>query len=48
MQLEHSFTVPVGIEQAWPVLLDIQRVAPCMPGATLKTVQGDDLPVRSK
>jgi carbon monoxide dehydrogenase subunit G len=42
MQLEHSFTVPVGIERAWPVLLDIQQVAPCMPGATLNTVQGDD------
>lgn len=41
MQLEHSFTVPVGIEEAWRVLLDIERVAPCMPGATLESVDGD-------
>ena len=42
MQLEHSFTVPVGIDEAWKVLLDIERVAPCMPGAALDTVDGDD------
>ncbi len=42
MQLDHSFTVPVGIDDAWKVLLDIERVAPCMPGAALETVDGDD------
>jgi carbon monoxide dehydrogenase subunit G len=42
MQLEHSFTVPVGVEDAWKVLLDIEQVAPCMPGAALETVEGDD------
>ena len=42
MQLEHSFTVPVGIDDAWKVLLDIEQVAPCMPGAALETVEGDD------
>ena len=42
MQLEHSFSVPVGIEDAWRVLLDIEQVAPCMPGAALTTVDGDD------
>ncbi|MGH8861543.1 MAG: SRPBCC family protein [Jatrophihabitantaceae bacterium] len=42
MQLEHSFTVPVGVDDAWKVLLDIERVAPCMPGAALDTVDGDD------
>lgn len=42
MQLTHSFTVPAGIEQAWQVLLDIERIAPCMPGAALETVDGDD------
>ncbi|HEY7050061.1 MAG TPA: SRPBCC family protein [Jatrophihabitantaceae bacterium] len=41
MQLEHSFTVPVGVEEAWRVLLDIERVAPCMPGASLDSVDGD-------
>ena len=42
MQLEHSFTVPVGVNEAWRVLLDIERVAPCMPGAVLDSVDGDD------
>jgi carbon monoxide dehydrogenase subunit G len=42
MELDHSFTVPVGIDEAWSVLLDIERVAPCMPGAALDTVDGDD------
>ncbi|PRW63545.1 SRPBCC family protein [Actinopolyspora mortivallis] len=39
MQLEHEFTVPVPVETAWQALLDPERVAPCMPGATLKSVQ---------
>jgi carbon monoxide dehydrogenase subunit G len=41
MELEHSFTVPVPEERAWNVLLDVERVAPCMPGATLTSVDGD-------
>ncbi|MDQ6850908.1 MAG: SRPBCC family protein, partial [Actinomycetota bacterium] len=42
MQLEHSFTVPAPVDEAWKVLLDIERVAPCMPGAKLDSVDGDD------
>jgi len=42
MQLEHSFTVPVGVDDAWIVLLDIERIAPCMPGAAIDSVDGDD------
>ncbi len=42
MQLEHSFTVPVGVEDAWIVLLDIERIAPCLPGAAIDSVDGDD------
>jgi carbon monoxide dehydrogenase subunit G len=42
MQLQHSFTVPVGVEDAWKVLLDVETIAPCMPGATLGEVDGDD------
>jgi uncharacterized protein len=42
MQLEHSFTVPVGVDEAWRVLLDIEQVASCMPGASLDSVDGDD------
>jgi carbon monoxide dehydrogenase subunit G len=42
VNLEHSFTVPVGVDEAWKILLDVERVAPCMPGATLESVDGDD------
>lgn len=42
MQLEHTFTVPVGVEDAWLVLLDIERIAPCMPGAVIDSVDGDN------
>ncbi|HSF26212.1 MAG TPA: SRPBCC family protein [Actinomycetes bacterium] len=42
MELEHSFTVPAGIDQAWATLLDVEKVAPCMPGATLESVNGDE------
>jgi carbon monoxide dehydrogenase subunit G len=48
MELEHSFTVPVPEERAWEVLLDVQRVAPCMPGATLDSVDGDVISGRIK
>jgi carbon monoxide dehydrogenase subunit G len=43
MELEHSFTVPVPMERAWDVLQDVEKVAPCMPGATLDTVTGDEI-----
>jgi carbon monoxide dehydrogenase subunit G len=48
MELEHSFTVPVPVDQAWDVLLDVERVAPCMPGATLDSVDGDGIKGRIK
>ena len=38
VQLENSFTVPVPVDEAWRVLLDIERIAPCMPGAVLDSV----------
>lgn len=37
--MEHHFTVPVPIDVAWSALLDPERVAPCMPGATLTGVE---------
>jgi carbon monoxide dehydrogenase subunit G len=40
MRLEQSFEVPVPVGQAWDVLLDLERVAPCMPGATLTSFDG--------
>jgi carbon monoxide dehydrogenase subunit G len=48
MELEHSFTVPVPKSRAWDVLLDVERVAPCMPGATLDSVDGDEIHGRIK
>jgi carbon monoxide dehydrogenase subunit G len=41
MELEHTFTVPVGVKQAWDVLLDLPRIAPCMPGAALTEYTDD-------
>lgn len=48
MQIENTFTVPVPVDQAWAVLLDVERVAPCMPGATLDSVEGDKFSGRVK
>ncbi|MGW4643087.1 SRPBCC family protein [Sphaerisporangium sp. NPDC004334] len=48
MRFEHEFTVPVPLEQAWAVLLDVERVAPCLPGAALDSAEGDDLTGRMK
>ena len=48
MELEHSFTVPVPLDRAWDVLLDVERVAPCMPGASLDSVDGDTIKGRIK
>jgi len=41
MDLEHSFTIPVPPEQAWQALLDVEQVAPCMPGATVDAFDGE-------
>ncbi|MFD9949387.1 SRPBCC family protein [Nonomuraea sp. NPDC059023] len=48
MRFEHEFTVPVPVEQAWAVLLDVERVAPCLPGAALDLVEGDEFTGRMK
>ena len=40
MELVHEFTVAVPVEQAWDVLTDVQRIAPCLPGAELTGVDG--------
>ncbi len=41
MKLENEFTVPAPVDQAWQVLLDVERVAPCLPGAALEGADGD-------
>jgi carbon monoxide dehydrogenase subunit G len=40
MELHHEFTVPVPVDDAWRALLDIERVAPCLPGATVEEYDG--------
>jgi carbon monoxide dehydrogenase subunit G len=41
MQLEHQLSIPAPIDVVWPALLDPERVAPCVPGATLTGVDGN-------
>ena len=41
MELVHEFTVNTPIDRAWAVLTDVERIAPCMPGAQLTEVDGD-------
>jgi carbon monoxide dehydrogenase subunit G len=41
LELDHSFIVPAPPERAWDALLDVERVAPCMPGATVDRFDGD-------
>ena len=42
MELKNDFHVSVPIDVAWAVLTDLERVAPCMPGAELQEVEGDE------
>ena len=42
MELVNEFVVPVGIDEAWALLTDVERIAPCMPGAELQEVEGDE------
>ncbi|MDX6337048.1 MAG: hypothetical protein QOG05_4388 [Streptosporangiaceae bacterium] len=48
MDLEHSFIIPVPPEQAWQALLDVEQVAPCMPGATVDAFDGEVISGRIK
>ncbi len=41
MDLHHEFTVPVPASDAWRILTDLERLAPCLPGAQLTEVEGE-------
>ena len=41
MELSNEFRVGVPVEDAWGILTDVERIAPCMPGAQLQEVEGD-------
>jgi carbon monoxide dehydrogenase subunit G len=42
VKIEDSFRVDVPVDEAWKVLLDLERIAPCLPGAQLTEVEGDE------
>ncbi len=42
MELTNEFRVGVPVEQAWDVLTDVERIAPCLPGAQLQEIEGDE------
>ena len=42
MELTNEFTVPVPVERAWEVLTDVELIAPCLPGAQLQEIEGDE------
>ncbi len=41
MEFDNSFDVPVPVDQAWDLMMDIERIAPCVPGAELTEVVDD-------
>ena len=42
MELTNEFTVNVPVQRAWAVLTHIELIAPCMPGAQLEEIEGDE------
>src|SRR5262249_9688486 len=42
MNIQDEFRVDVPVEEAWRVLTDVERIAPCMPGAQLQEIEGDE------
>ncbi|MDQ3106198.1 MAG: SRPBCC domain-containing protein [Actinomycetota bacterium] len=42
MELTNEFRVSVPVEDAWAVLTDVERIAPCLPGAQLQEIEGDE------
>ena len=42
MELQHTFIVPIGVDDAWTAFNDIEGIAPCLPGAAITSVEGDE------
>ena len=42
MELTNDFQVALDVDRAWALLTDLERIAPCMPGAQLQEVEGDE------
>ena len=41
MKLTNEITVPAPIDEAWALILDVERVAPCLPGASVEQAEDD-------
>ena len=41
MEINNSFEVKAPLDVAWATLTDLARIAPCLPGATLTSIEGD-------
>jgi carbon monoxide dehydrogenase subunit G len=41
MRIENSFEVPASVDRVWAYMLDVEKVAPCMPGAELTETVDD-------
>lgn len=48
MELENTFVVPADIDTAWDTLIDVESIAPCMPGATLTSFDGEEFAANVK
>jgi len=42
MELNNDFEVTAPVDEVWAVLTDVERIAPCLPGAQLQEVEGDE------
>ncbi|MEW6477523.1 MAG: SRPBCC family protein, partial [Actinomycetota bacterium] len=42
MELTNEFVVPVAVDEAWKLLTDVELIAPCMPGAQLQEIEGEE------
>jgi hypothetical protein len=42
MELNNDFEVSAPIDEVWAVLTDVERIAPCLPGAQLQEIEGDE------
>jgi carbon monoxide dehydrogenase subunit G len=42
MEIENEFTVDAPVQQAWEAMLDLERVAPCLPGASIEEATGEE------
>ena len=42
MKLKDEIVVPAAVEEAWAVMLDVERLAPCLPGASIESADGDE------